>query len=230
MRNSGGSTDNIGFAGKKTSRAGSHFDVQRPRPASAAGSYSSLRGADVVDAEFVHVDDNDSSPRAAAPAKAFVRQSPRPEQIAFENDRSAGFRRLGLFSGSSPSSDRGRAGPLFGLATVAVALGLGGIWMTGGDKAGSVTTPPISSGSIAPATMPGSVVPADPMISQGASADPLPTGSTPTPPADQTAGQRKQGSMIYIKSAKRRLGDPGAAPVRNHKDLTVSLAGGSGGR
>jgi len=230
MRNSGGSTDNIGLAGKKTSRARSHFDVQRPRPASAAGSHSPLRATDVVDAEFVHVDDNDSSPRATAPAIAFAPRSPRHEQIAFENDRSAGFRRLGLFSGQSPGGDRGRTVPLFGLAALVAGLGLGGIWMVGGERVGSVKTPPISAGPIAPLAMPGSVVPADPMISQDASVDPLPTGSTSVPPADQTVGQRTEGSMIYIKSPKRHRGGPDAAPVRNHKDLTVSLAGGSGGR
>lgn len=230
MRNSGGSTDNIGIAGKKTNRAQSHFDVQRPRPASAAGSHSPLRGADVVDAEFVHVVDNDHRPRAAASAIAFAPQSPRREQIGFENDRSAGFRRLGLFSGQSLSGDRGWTVPLFGFAALVLALGLGGAWMTGGEKVGSVTTPPLSFGPIPPATMPVSVVPADLMISQGASVDPIATGSTPAALADQSAGQRTQGSMIYIKSPKRRHGDPDAALVRNHKDLTVSLAGGSGGR
>lgn len=231
MRNGGGSTDNNGLAGKKTGPARSHFDVQRPLPAARAGATSALRGADVVDAEFVHVDDDGRARRAAAPAIAFAPQSHRREQIEFENDHSAGFRRLGLFNGQSLTGGLGRTVPLFAIAALVAALGLGGIWLAGGGEIGAMATkPPISSGPLPPEAMPGGAVPADAMLSQRATIDPSPTGSTPAPPADQSAGQRTQGSMIYIRSPKRRPGGAVSAPVRGYKDLTISLAGGSGGR
>lgn len=236
MRNSGGSTDNNGYRGKKIDPGQILTDTDRSWSASAAGSTSPLRGADVIDAEFVHIDDHGNPRQASKPARQSGFQSVRADPVDFDDDRSAHFRRLGLFSGDSLPLNRRRMLPLLGCALV-VALGAGGVWFSG-DRLGDSTPvePPRSIRSTAADVVTGSISTGDVALSHDATGrDIAPAVDTN---ADGSAVQRSEGSLIYFNSPKpapvtgnaNRSRVSGSQPVRGYRDLTISLAGGSSGR
>lgn len=234
MRNSGGSTDINGYRGKKIEPGQILMDAGRPWPAS---STSSLRGADVIDAEFVHVDNHGNTRPAAQSAPPTGFRSIQQESVDFDDDPSAHFRRLGLFSGESLPLNRGRMLPLFGCAVLVVALAVGGFWYTGDQLSPSTPVePPVPSRS----TAADAVANSNFAVESGQSHDATLTENKPVVEtnSDGSSIQRSEGSLIYFNSPKsastagngHRSRTPGSRPVRGYRDLTISLAGGSSGR
>ncbi len=235
MRNSGGSTDNIGRSAEK-------FELDPPyNPASRRPSdlTSPLRGADVIDAEFEHVDDRGHSIPSRPPVRPMPGPRARQASVDFDDGRSGQYRRLDMFSDRSRPAGRRLIVPASVLAVAVAGLSLGGLWFAGPDPIGTMPAGlPISAGSMVPDTVPDDAAPVDAARAPGtAGIQPPPVLALP-PATGEPAGRRTEGSLIYVRTPKAQpaagpgesIRAPVSAPVRSHRDLTVSLAGGSTGR
>lgn len=239
MRNSGDRTDNIGHTTKKYGLNQSHNGVSWQSPVSEAGSTSSLRGVDVIDAEFEHVDDLGHTIPSRESVNGPTDPGVRSMQIDFEDSESAEFRRLEMFAGKSPLLKRRRAFPVFGIAAVVAALFIGGFWFASGHFPVMMPADPqdVSSPTLA-VLKPNSVVGVDSVVAQGAARNNPPADPAGLSIGKEPAGQRTVGSLIYVRAPKKqpitedssRIRFPVSPAARGHKDLAVSLAGGSGGR
>lgn len=228
MRNSGGSTDNIGHTAKKFRSNPSHQGAAWRSPASEPGSAARLRGADVIDAEFVHIDDNGNPLPAHGPAIPPGKLFERSDQIDFDDDQSARSRRLGLFSGEVETSYRRVKLPVFGFVAIIAVIGFGGLWITGGQvNVSALEDAQTPSAAIMPVMTPVSVIGGDADIAQNEERNQ--TRPAPVVPsnANGSSGQRTEGSLIYVKTQRKRSVSPS---VRSHSDLSISLAGGGAGR
>lgn len=223
MRNSGGSTDNIGHTTKKYGSNQSHHGVHWRSPAST----SPLRGEDVIDAEFEQIDHQGRAIPSRGSANSLQGSQIHCKQVDFEDGQSARYRGLDMFAGKSLSLDRRTTLPIFGLAAVIAVFSLGGFWFAGGHAI--ILTPEgkqMPSSSVLPDVPTDSMVAGDARFvrrnveNQSLS---VPVAST----ANAAAGHRTEGSLIYVRAPKKRRA---SSPARDHKDLTISLAGGSGGR
>ncbi len=202
-----------------------------------ANAASPMRGDDVVDAEFVHVDQ--SGDVVALPGSRNDPMRP-PVAVQFPAAQASGQRRLGVFSGEI--SVAGSRNPLktAGFASSFVVLVLGGFWFAGGhalapmmlgSNASSLHLSEVTSRDIV--GMEGQAVLVEGTISN-------PGGSVLEVPlvAIEAAGQRDGEAPLYVRAPKKQLAAGESTrfrvrvsqPVRGYRELTVSLAGGSTGR
>jgi hypothetical protein len=243
MRNSSSGKSNTGYSTEIYDRNQSHDGLSRRSPSHGSGSKPILRQADVIDVEFEHVDElrRPAWPRVSKPVDqgAPLDHAPTPDRIEFKDGHSAANRRLNVFSGESQEPRGGWTFPTAGFAAAVIIVSLCGFWFAGGhvitammsQGASDLTLSDVASRNVAGTD--GNVVMVRGKISNE-------TQSVLEVPliAIETGGQSESEPPLYVRAPKKQLAAGESTrfrvrvmqPVRGHKDLTISLAGGSGGR
>ncbi len=194
---------------------------------------SRLRSADVIDAEFVHVDDAGEVIALAGSTRNPMRP---PVAVQFPTEQASS--RLGVFAGELGSGQNGKPLKQAGFLAAFLALVVGGFWFAGGHTlipmvfgSGSdrLHLSDVTSNSIA--GLEGQAVLVEGTISNSG-------GSALDVPLVAIQALGKGDEPLYVRAPKKRLAAGESTrfrvrvspQARGYRELTVSLAGGSTGR
>lgn len=194
---------------------------------------SRLRSADVIDAEFVHVDD--AGEVIALPGSA---RNPMRPPVAVQFPTAQASSRLGVFAGEMGSSQNGKPLKQAGFLAAFLALVVGCFWFAGGHTlipmvfgsgSDNLHLSDITTHSIA--GLEGQAVLVEGTINNSG-------GSALDVPLVAIQAPGKGDEPLYVRAPKKRLAAGESTrfrvrvspQARGYRELTVSLAGGSTGR